>query len=475
MRRPRIVVIGDPLLDVDVIGSAGRLMADEASPIVDVTKRLSRPGGAGLTALLAARGGARVHLIGAFGADPEGERLLGLLQAGGVDVTRLPMGATTPVKERIRVQGRTVARLDAGAVPLRPEALTPRWLDLVSRLLGEADVVVASDYGRGLLDHRDVRASLELVARRIPIVWDPHPNGPMPVRDTFVATPNVGEARAALKGDGAVTDWPGLLDIVMRLARRWPARAVCLTSGPLGALLSYRGAPPVAVPVPESAMVAPPRGAVLDTCGAGDAFASALAISLARGAVLVDAVTAAVSEASGFVGAGAVGGLFSEPPPPSRPDGTSVADATALADRIRRRGGTVVATGGCFDLLHAGHVETLVAARKMGDCLIVLVNSDDSVRRLKGDGRPLVSQDDRVRVLAELGCVDAVCVFDESRPDRLLRSLRPDIWVKGGDYSSSELSEQQTMAQWGGQVVTVPYVTGRSTSALVAAARGGAQ
>ena len=135
--------------------------------------------------------------------------------------------------------------------------------------------------------------------------------------------------------------------------------------------------------------------------------------------------------------------------------------------RVRRGGGTVVATGGCFDLLHAGHVRMLERARELGDCLIVCLNSDASVRRLKGDDRPLVEQDDRAAVLRGLACVDAVAIFDEDDPRRVLETLRPHVWVKGGDYAVSELPEAATLAEWGGRAVLVPYVAGRSTTRLI--------
>jgi rfaE bifunctional protein nucleotidyltransferase chain/domain len=130
-----------------------------------------------------------------------------------------------------------------------------------------------------------------------------------------------------------------------------------------------------------------------------------------------------------------------------------------------------VATGGCFDLLHAGHVASLRAARRLGDALVVCVNSDESVRRLKGPDRPLIPAVDRCRVLAALEDVDAVVVFDEDTPDAVLRRLRPDIWAKGGDYAGSELPEAAVLEEWDGQAVVLPYLPGRSTSALVQAAR----
>ena len=155
-------------------------------------------------------------------------------------------------------------------------------------------------------------------------------------------------------------------------------------------------------------------------------------------------------------------------------DGMSKPDAAALAQKVRAAGGTVVATGGCFDLLHAGHVSLLETARSLGDCLIVCLNSDASVRRLKGAGRPLNHAADRVAVLTALSSVDAIAVFEEDTPGTVLDRLRPDIWVKGGDYDGRELPEAGLLETWGGVAVTVPYLSGRSTTRLAGAARDNA-
>ena len=142
-------------------------------------------------------------------------------------------------------------------------------------------------------------------------------------------------------------------------------------------------------------------------------------------------------------------------------------EAEALARGVRAGGGTVVAAGGCFDLLHAGHVRMLEAARALGDCLIVCLNSDASVRRLKGPGRPVAPVADRVAVLSGLACVDAVAVFDEDTPEPALERLRPHLFVKGADYRAGDLPEARALARWGGEAVVVPFLEGRSTTILV--------
>jgi rfaE bifunctional protein nucleotidyltransferase chain/domain len=163
-----------------------------------------------------------------------------------------------------------------------------------------------------------------------------------------------------------------------------------------------------------------------------------------------------------------VAGRRSNPTPLPR---AAHVDATRLAADIRSRGGVVVAAGGCFDLLHAGHVRTLQAARRLGDCLVVCLNSDASVRRLKGAGRPLNSEHDRATVLLGLDCVDAVVSFDDDTPCNALAAVRPHLFVKGGDYEGLHLPEEDVLAEWGGHLVVLPLVEGHSTTRLVAAAK----
>ena len=169
-------------------------------------------------------------------------------------------------------------------------------------------------------------------------------------------------------------------------------------------------------------------------------------------------------EAASFLAAGGVAAL--PPAPPSRPFPRNGTDALALVRRVQAAGGTVVATGGCFDLLHAGHARTLAAARSLGDCLVVCLNSDASARRIKGATRPIIGQQDRTELLLSLESVDAVVVFDEDTPEKALDRLRPDIWVKGGDYDVTQLPETALVESWGGRCLVVPYHPVRSTSLL---------
>jgi rfaE bifunctional protein nucleotidyltransferase chain/domain len=175
-----------------------------------------------------------------------------------------------------------------------------------------------------------------------------------------------------------------------------------------------------------------------------------------------------VAAATAFVAAGGAAAVGRRGPPgPAPAAATAIERAGLLVERVRADGGTVVATGGCFDLLHAGHVATLRSARALGDCLVVCLNSDDSVRRLKGQRRPLVPEADRVAVLEALDCVDVVVPFDERTPEAVLARLRPDVFAKGGDYTLAGIPEAAVLATWGGQAVILPYLEGRSTTKLM--------
>jgi rfaE bifunctional protein nucleotidyltransferase chain/domain/rfaE bifunctional protein kinase chain/domain len=451
----RLVVIGDALLDRDLDGRAERLAPDAPVPVVDALEPHDRAGGAGLAAALAAGAGHDVTLVCALGRDAAGARVAELLAEAGVRVCDLGLRGATPEKARVRVAGRALVRLDSGG---DADGCGPLTADARSALDG-AGAVLVSDYGRGVAAEPSVRAALARLGPT-PIVWDPHPDGPDPVSGCVLVTPNQAELERAAPVAAAAGPIALAEDRARVLRERWHAVGVCVTLGGRGALLVGARGPAVAVPAP--------RVAVPDPCGAGDCFAATAAGRLATGALPSEAVRAAVAAASAFVAAGgAAGWSAGDPAPPPAPG------APELAERVRGEGGTVVATGGCFDLLHAGHVRALEAARALGDCLIVCLNSDASVRRLKGADRPLVGQEERAALLAALRCVDAVTVFEEDDPRAALRALRPHVWAKGGDYAIADLPEAATLAEWGGRAVVVPYVAGRSTTRLIEAARAG--
>jgi D-beta-D-heptose 7-phosphate kinase / D-beta-D-heptose 1-phosphate adenosyltransferase len=465
-----LVVVGDVLLDRDVSGRVERLSPDAPVPVVDEGEIRSRPGGAGLAAVLAAADGRAVTLVTALSADAAGDELRAMLAERGIEVADLGLDAPTPEKVRITTGGRPLLRLDRGGdggVVGEPGAA-------VRAAIGWGAAVLVADYGRGVAAQPRVRDALAALPSDVPLVWDPHPRGAPPTPGAALCTPNLAEA-TALVPEPAGDAVPAVAARARGLAARWAARQVCVTCGARGAVMAGPHGAPLVVPAPAIA------GG--DPCGAGDRFASRAAVALAEGAAVEEAVQDAVLEASRFVAAGGAGAVVGAA---GRDAGHPLAgagraggldetiaagvdrrDAPALAAAVRAAGGTVVATGGCFDLLHPGHIRTLEAARALGDCLIVCLNSDASVRRLKGAGRPVVNEDDRAAVLRALRCVDGVLVFDEDTPAEALERLRPHVWAKGGDYVGRDLPEAAALERWGGEAVVLPFVDGKSSTRLI--------
>jgi rfaE bifunctional protein nucleotidyltransferase chain/domain/rfaE bifunctional protein kinase chain/domain len=434
----RLLVVGDSMLDRDLLGAAERLSPEAPVPVLEERLRRAAPGGAALAASLLARDGYDVVLLTAFGHDEAGITLADLVADAGVLTVNAGLEGETHEKLRLTTGRQLLCRVDRGAGSPRP--VGEKALDLVEG----ADAVLVSDYGRGLLSDGAVQWALD---RARTLVWDPHPRGATPRRGAALVTPNEHEARR-VGGEGDAATLAG------RLRDLWRAEGVCVTCGDRGAVLVDGMRPPLTVAVDAV------HG---DPCGAGDRFAATVTALVATGVSLPDAVGAAAAEARSFVAHSGWHGS-------NRPTGDD-----GVVERTRARGGTVVATGGCFDLLHAGHVAMLQAARRLGDCLVVCLNSDVSVRRLKGPDRPLVGEDDRAAVLRALGCVDDVIVFDEETPVAALERLAPDVFVKGADYDAATLPEAEVMSRLGGRVVTVPYVAGRSTTKLIERAGVGAR
>ena len=473
-----LVVVGDALLDCDIDGQVTRLSPDAPVPVLEQPEPAWRPGGAALAALLAAARQIPVTLVTALGDDEASAAVRALLGAH-ITVVSLPLTGTLAEKTRYRAGGRTLLRTDRGNGTAAPAAGAAG--DRAVAAIAAAGAILVADYGRGVTADGRIRAALGAQAAKVPLVWDPHPRGTSPVPRTRLATPNYAEATAAARLPATPGGSPlrSAAAAARRLSRSWQADAVAVTLGEHGSVLVQGDTGPLVVPAG--------RAVVTDPCGAGDSFAAAAAAALRDGALPSEAVTAATAAATAYLAAGGARRYVSAARTaavtlPSRPGAGDRAHRTAsaarpdpveLARQVRAAGGTVVATGGCFDLLHAGHVSLLQAARSLGDCLIVCLNSDASVRRLKGEGRPLNHEADRIAVLSALDCVDTVAVFGEDTPCGVLDQIRPDVWVKGGDYDGRELPEAALLEEWGAIAVTVPYLSGRSTTRLQAALAGG--
>lgn len=465
-REGPLLVVGDVVLEHDLDGPATGLDPDAPAPIIRDPLSMMRPGGAALTALLAAQTGREVLLAAPIGEDdPASEELRDRLD-GRVRLLPLPLTGAPAERIRIRAHGRTVVRVDRGGGVCGDPG--PEVIEAI----GRAAAVLVSDHGGTTTSQLMLRDLLSERAAVVPLLWDPDPRGAAPVEGTMLATPNLAEALIVA---GVRADVPDAAAHAARvLLEQWPAAGVCVTLGADGALLTFNGNSPLLAPAP--------RVQATDTYGAGDAFIVALALALLSEQPPSAAVAHAVDAAAAFVQAGGVSGLAGpdtavhpsvlKQSPARRPG--SVRAAVAAVEAARADGAQIVATGGSFDVLHAGHLSCLRAARALGDFLVVFLNSDASVRRLKGRGRPVNKAADRAALLLALECVDAVAVFGEDAPTALLDRIRPDLWVKGGDYTGMELPESALVASWGGRVATVPYLNGHSSKTVLEALEGSA-
>jgi len=528
--RAPLVVVGDALLDRDLDGQAERLAPDAPVPVVDDPAERRRPGGAALAATLAATlDGRAVVLVTALAGDEAGASLRGLLEAAGVEVVDLGLAGPTPEKIRVRAQGHSLLRLDRASRPGRVGPLDRAGRRALAGagavLVADYGRGVAAEPGlRAAL--ADLPSRRPLVWDPHPRGPAPVPGARLATPNRAEAAgfvPEVpGDGLAAVTARArrlaerwmaagvAVTLGPGGALLAEGAGAPLVVPAPAATTGdPCGA--GDRFSATAAGLLGDGAL---PSEAVAGAVAAATAFVTAGGAATVR---LSPTTPATARQAFGTQAPGtpvsstpvsgtpgtpephpplpgppvgersprARGGApvvhspladppLADPPPTDPPltdpplaGGSPMERALGLVGAVRAMGGTVVATGGCFDLLHAGHVATLRAARALGDCLVVCLNSDDSVRQLKGPERPLVPEADRIAVLEALGCVDVVVPFDEWTPEGVLRRLRPDVFAKGGDYALRDLPEAALLGTWGGQAVVLPYLEGRSTTRLM--------
>lgn len=465
-QQARVLVVGDVMLDRYWHGKATRISPEAPVPVVRVGNREDRPGGAGNVALNIAALGAAASLVGIIGNDEAGSELRTRLQAAGVYCEFAQCAeAPTITKLRVTSQHQQLLRMDfeqdfsaAAASSLQAHAL---------QLLGAAQVLVLSDYGKGSL--RDTQSLIQAArARGIPVVVDPKGSDFARYHGATIITPNLSEFEAIV---GCCATEEELASRGLALLERLQLGAILITRGESGMSLLRPGMPELHMPTRAQE--------VFDVTGAGDTVVAALAAALAAGSSLEEG-TALANLAAGLA-VGKLGTAAISGPELRRAiqqeDGTGrgvmSADQLALAvEDARAHGEKVVFTNGCFDIIHAGHVGYLAEARKLGQRLIVAINDDDSVKRLKGPGRPINPVERRMAVLAGLEAVDWVVSFADDTPEALLHSLKPDVLVKGGDYSIEQVVGGDFVLGYGGKVRVLAFLDNCSTSAIVEKLKG---
>jgi D-beta-D-heptose 7-phosphate kinase / D-beta-D-heptose 1-phosphate adenosyltransferase len=467
-RHPAVLVIGDVMCDVYLWGTIDRISPEAPVPIFQCQERQYVLGGAANVAANLQALGCRVRLLGVVGADTAAQRVRHLLQARGLDDTWLLEDARRPTTEKTRLMAhqQQVLRLDQESrTPLAPD-LAGRVVKVGKTLLAEVDGVVCSDYAKGVcvVPVLDPLFAAARTAGR-PIVVDPKGRDFTLYRGATVLTPNVVEVERA--SGIAVENPETLARAVKTLLQRSQAQAMLVTRGKDGMSLFQPPHQPVHIPAQARD--------VYDVTGAGDTVTATFTMALLNGRTLMEAARVA-NVAAGIV-VGKLGtavvlpeeleaALRHEPFPATQ----KIVPPERLAMVVqahRQRGERLVFTNGCFDLLHVGHIHYLQHARTLGERLIVGLNDDASVRQLKGVGRPVLPQDERARILAALTCVDYVTIFSESTPLTLIKLVRPDILVKGGDYTPETVVGREEVEAYGGRVYIAPYVPGVSTTALV--------
>jgi D-beta-D-heptose 7-phosphate kinase/D-beta-D-heptose 1-phosphate adenosyltransferase len=466
----RVLVVGEAMLDRYLLGATERLCREAPVPIVDVLGQTDAPGGAANTAANARALGADVTLLSVVGADAEGEALARAVAAHGVETGALlrDRERRTLAKQRLFAGGHLLVRFDAGSTGRLGAARERAVAARLAALAAGHDLVLVSDYGYGILGPRVIAALARPARDGRVIVVD---SKTLPAyRDVGVTAvkPNFAEA-IALLGEAGGRLGVERSALIARHGRRLlettGARIAAVSLDAEGALFLEAGRAPYrtyARPAPSSTR----------TAGAGDTFAAALGLALAAGADLAAAAELASAAAGVVVGKeGTAVCAASELRAALAPADRVVTDPAALAARLdahRRAGRRVVMTNGCFDILHRGHITFLNAAKALGDVLVVGLNTDAGVRRLKGAGRPINGLDDRAHVLAALSAVDLIVPFDEDVPTALVRAVRPDVFVKGGDYTVDRLPEAAAVHAGGGEVRILPYVEDRSTTSIIA-------
>lgn len=466
--KAQVLVAGDVMLDRYWSGPTSRISPEAPVQVVRIREDEVRPGGAANVALNIASLGGVVRLLGAVGPDEAAQQLTAAVRAHGVTPDFVEVaGFPTITKLRVLSRHQQLLRLDFEE-PLVEGGLFDHgaWLERYRASLGDIRVVVLSDYGKGTLARV---ASMVQTARADGryVLVDPKGQDWKRYRGATLLTPNLSEFEAIV---GPCRDDAELLRRAEALRVELSLDALLITRSERGMTLVQAGQKPLHLPAAARE--------VYDVTGAGDTVIAVLAAGLAAGLQLAAACKLA-NLAAGIVvtkiGTATVSPAELAQALSGQPATHRVLDEATLLRTVaeaRSRGERIVMTNGCFDLLHVGHIRYLVAAKQLGDRLIVAVNDDDSVRRLKGESRPLNPCADRMTMLAALECVDWVLPFSEDTPARLISQALPDVLVKGGDYKPEHIAGFDSVTANGGEVVVLDFHQGYSTTRLIERARG---
>ncbi len=460
----KVLIIGDLMIDRYWYGKTGRISPEAPVPVVGVNNIEDRPGGAGNVALNIAQFGATVTLLGFTGHDENAQTLHSQLTEKGIHCHFIGIDDyPTITKLRVISHQQQLIRLDFEEPIHQPEAnskLLSAFIDALNN--ADVDVVVLSDYAKGTLGDAPALIA-EARRRQIPVLVDPKGHAFEKYQGATLLTPNLSEFEAVV---GKCNEEKDIVTEGKRLMRDLQCEALLITRGEHGMTLIQSDTAPQHLPARAKE--------VFDVTGAGDTVIGTLAASLAAGASLPQATTLANLAASIVVSklgtATATLDELQQALQPIYESRRGVVSEDAMVELVRAHQAkqeTIVFTNGCFDILHTGHVTYLEQAKRLGDRLIVAVNSDASVSALKGPQRPINSVENRMTVLAALESVDWVIPFNEDTPARIIERTLPDVLVKGGDYTVEQIVGAQTVIDNGGSVKVLPFVDGCSTTQII--------
>lgn len=469
LRPCRVAVVGDVMLDRYVKGSVNRLSPEAPIQILEVRDEYQAPGGAANVAMKAVELGSSVQIVGLVGDDATGRELRELLATHPQLTDRLVVdsGRRTTEKTRFVAHNQQLLRVDRERRDRLSDAAIAELAAAARAACANADAVILEDYGKGVLTPEVIQAALDGAKQSgVPVVVDPNGRDYQRYAGSTVITPNVKEAELAAQQ--SITGPESLQSVGKKLVELTGA-ALALTRDADGISLFEKDA---SAGVSHMHIPTVPV-AVYDVTGAGDAVAASLAIGLACGLRMRDACTVANMAGRAIVrqfgvGVLSISHLLREAHSETAESKTvDAAYARQRAREVQKAGGKVVFTNGCFDILHYGHAYLLQFARQQGDLLILGLNSDASVSRNKGASRPLVPEDQRAYMLSLYRFIDLIVFFDEDTPMNLIEAIRPDVLVKGGDYSPETVVGRELVESHGGKVTICPRLEGLSTTDIV--------
>jgi D-beta-D-heptose 7-phosphate kinase/D-beta-D-heptose 1-phosphate adenosyltransferase len=463
----RILVIGDVMVDEYIWGRIDRISPEAPIQVVDVQTEDALMGGAANVVANLTGLGAKVSIAGVVGNDQKGRYLKQRLKEEGARIQGLLTDPKRPTSTKTRIMGQNqqLLRIDHERRTPLSQNVEARLVQYVHKQIAVSDAVVLSDYGKGVMTKRLLSEAVHAAGRAgIYVMADPKGKDFTRYRGVTCITPNRIEAEESW--GRPIRSTQEARDASRWLQKTLKSRACLMTLGKDGMALMDRKA---------FTMIPTVAREVYDVSGAGDTVIAVFALVASAGYDLKTAAMMA-NTAAGIV-VGKVGAARATPQEildydrgPQDTSQRKVLMPQELQNKLRslqKEGKTVVFTNGCFDLLHVGHIRYLQESRRLGDCLVIGLNSDASVRRLKGKQRPLISQEERAHILSALDCVDYLVIFNELTPLNLIRRLKPDVLVKGGDYKKSEVVGADRVEEYGGRVELIPIVKGRSTSDLV--------